>query len=44
MKNVFEMKANNQIFREKYKLNLNTPRTNKVTCGTNILKSYGPKI
>ena len=44
MKNVFEMKTNNRIVPEKYKLNLNTPRTNKVTCGTNSLKSYGPKI
>ena len=44
MKNVFEMKTNNRIVPEKYKLNLNIPRTNKVTCGTNSLKSYGPKI
>ena len=44
MKNIFEMKTNNRIVREKYKLNLNIPRTNKVTCGTNSLKSYGPKI
>ena len=43
-KNIFEMKTNNPIVREKYKLNLNTPRTNQVTFGTNSLKSYGPKI
>ena len=44
MKNTFEMKTNNRIVREKYKLNLNIPRTNQVTFGTNSLKSYGPKI
>ena len=44
MKNVFEMKTDNRIFREKYKLNLNIPRRNQVTFGTNSLKSYGPKI
>ena len=38
------MKINNRIVGEKYKLNLNIPRTNKVTFGTNSLKSYGPKI
>ena len=44
MKNIFEMKTNNRIAREKYKSNLNIPRTNQVTFGTNSLKSYGPKI
>ena len=44
MKNIFEMKTNNRIVREKYKLNLNIPRTNQVTFGTNSLKSYDPKI
>ena len=44
MKNIFEMNANNRIVREKYKLNLNIPRTNQVTFGTNSLKSCGPKI
>ena len=44
MKNIFEMKTNNRIVREKYKLNLNIPRTNQVKFGTNSLKSYGPKI
>ena len=37
MKNIFEMKTNNRIVREKYKLNLNIPRTNQVTFGTNSL-------
>ena len=44
MKNIFEMETNNQIVREKHKLNLNIPRTNQVKFGTNSLKSYGPKI
>ena len=43
MKNIFEMKTNNRIVREKYNLNLNIPRTNQVTFGTNSLKSCGPK-
>ena len=44
MENIFEMKTSNRIVREKYKLNLNIPRTNQVTFGTNSLKSYGPKF
>ena len=47
MKNIFEKKKERKkkrIVRERYKLNLNIPRTNQVTFGTNSLKSYGPKI
>ena len=44
MKNIFQMKTNNRIVREKYKLNLNIPRTNQVTFATSSLKTYGPKI
>ena len=44
IKNIFEMKRNNRIVRERYKLNSNIPRTNQVTFGTNSLKHYGPKI
>ena len=44
IKNIFEMKRNNRIVRERYKLNLNIPRTNQVTFDTNSLKHYGPKI
>ena len=44
MKNIFEMKKNNRVVRERYKLNFNIPRTNQVTFGTTSLKSYGPKI
>ena len=38
------MKTNNRIVRGKYKLNLDIPRTNQVTFGTNSLNYYGPKI
>ena len=44
MKNIFEMKTNNGIVREKYQLNLNIPITNQVTFGIDNLKSYCPKI
>ena len=44
MKKVFETKKNKRIIRDRYKLNLNIPRTNQVTFATNSLKSYGPKI
>ena len=40
----FEMKKNNRVIRDRYKLNLNIPRINHVTFGTNSLKSYGLKI
>ena len=41
---IFEMKKNNRVIRDRYKLNLNIPRTNQVTIGTNSLKSHGLKI
>ena len=44
MKKHFEMKKNNRVFWDRYKLNLNIPKINQVTCGTNSLKSYVPKI
>ena len=44
MKKSFEIKKNNRVVQERYKLHLNIPRTNQVTFGTNSLKSYGPKI
>ena len=44
MKKIFAMKKNNRVVRERYKLNLNIPRTNQVKFGTNSLKSCGPKI
>ena len=39
MKNIFEMKTNNGIVREKYRLNLNVPTAIQVTFGTNSLTS-----
>ena len=39
-----EMRKNNRIVRDRYKLNLNIPRANQVTFGTNNLKPYGPRI
>ena len=39
-----EMRKNNRIVRDRYKLNLNVPRANQVTFGTNNLKPYGPRI
>ena len=44
MKKVFEMKKNNRVVCDRYKLDLNIPRTNEDKFGTNSLKSYGPKI
>ena len=44
IKKNFEIKKNNRVVRERYKLNLNIPRTNQVALGTNNLKSFGPKI
>ena len=35
------MKKNNGVGRDKYKLNLNIPRRNQVTFGTNSPKAYG---
>ena len=40
MKKNFEIKKNNRVVRERYKLNLNIPRTNQVMFGTNSLKSW----
>ena len=44
MKKLFEMKKNHRVARDRHKLNLNIPRTNQVTFGTNSLKSFGLKI
>ena len=44
MKNIFEMKKNNRVIRDRYQLNLNIPRTNHVMFGTNSVKSYAPNI
>ena len=44
MKNYVEVKKNNRVVRDRYKLNWNIPRTNQVTFGTNSLTSYAPKV
>ena len=44
MEKKFKLSKNNRVIRDRYKLNLNIPRTNQVTFDTNSLKSYGPKI
>ena len=44
MKEIFEMRDENQVTHNRYKLNLNIPRRNQVSFGTKSLKLYGPKI
>ena len=39
-----EMRKNNRIVRDRYKLNFNITIANQVTFGTNNLKPYGPRI
>ena len=38
------MRKDNQVIRDRYKLNLDIPRRNQVTFGINSLKPYAPKI
>ena len=44
MKEISEMRDENQVTHNRYKLNLNIPRRNQVSFGTQSLKLYGPKI
>ena len=44
MKAIFEKWDENRVTRDRYKLNLNTPRGNQVTVCTKSLRFYGPKI
>ena len=44
MKKNLEMKKNNWVARDRYKLNLNIPRIKQVMFANDSLKSYGPKI
>ena len=44
MKKIFKIKKNDRVVRDRYKLNVNIPRTNQVTFRTNSFKSYSPKI
>ena len=44
MKEIFELKKTTRLVREKYKLNLISPKYNQVTFGSKSLKTFGPKI
>ena len=44
MKEIFEKRDENRVTRDRYKLNLNIPRSNQVTFGAKSLKFYGPKF
>ena len=41
---IFNVKENKTLVREQYKLNLEAPEMNQVTCGAKGLKVYGPKV
>ena len=38
MRKIFEMKKSNGLVQDRYNLNLNIPKTNQVTFGTNSLE------
>ena len=44
MNDIFKLKINSREVREKYKLNLDTPKWNQKTFGYKSLKVLGPKI
>ena len=44
MNNIFQLKENNRLVREKKKLSLETPEQNQVTFGAKSLKVHEPKI
>ena len=44
MKKLFEIRDQNRVTRDRYKLNLNTHRRNQLTSGTKSLKFYGLEI
>ena len=44
MKKLFEIRDQNRVTRDRYKLNLNTPRRNQLTSGIKSLKFYGLEI
>ena len=44
MKKLFEIRDQNRVTRDRYKLNLDTPRRNQLTSGTKNLKFYGLEI
>ena len=44
MNELFKVKQTQRPVRDKYKLNLETPKWNQVTFGAKSLKIYGPKM
>ena len=44
MNNIFKVKEDKRLVRERYKVNLETPEWNPVTFGEKYLKVHGPKI
>ena len=44
IKDIFKLRMTNRPTREKYKLNLEIPKSNRVRFGTKILRCLGPKV
>ena len=44
MNDIFKLRNTNRLTPEKYRLNIEIPKSNQVTFGTRRLRSYGPKI
>ena len=44
MKQIFQLRETNRTVRNQYKLNLNVPKVNQVSCGEKSLRYCGPKI
>ena len=44
MNDIFKLRNTDRLTREKYKLNLEIPKSYQVIFGTRSLRSYGPKI
>ena len=44
MKEILQKVGQNRVTRDRYKMNLNIPKTNQVMFGTKSLKFYGRKI
>ena len=43
-KDIFKLRMKNRLTREKYKLNLEIPKSNQVRFGTKCLRHLGPKV
>ena len=44
MRKIFETRKTKRAVRERYKINLETPRANQASFGTKNLRFYGPDI